>query len=86
MTKQHVLGGRRRPRGPILQKDPTTKKLIEFIDSSGLDDQWIAKRAGIPKNRISVWRSGAQAATARSMSWVLEAMGAEIEIIDRRGK
>jgi len=81
----HVLkrGGQKKP---IRTTDPVARKLMEFVDASGLDDQWIAKRAGIPKNALSVWRAGTQVPNVRSMSWVLEAIGADIEIIDRNGR
>lgn len=86
MTDKHVLRRRGGQKQPNRQDDPTARKLVEFIDESGLEDQWIAKRAGVPKNAISMWRTGKQTPNVRSMSYVLEAIGADIEIIDRRGK
>jgi hypothetical protein len=80
---KHILRKRGGQKQPNRQNDPTARKLVDFIDASGLDDYWIVKRAGVPKNAISMWRSGKQTPNMRSMSYVLEAIGAEIEIRDK---
>ena len=72
-----------RPKGPIKATDLLTRKVLETIDATTLDDRWIAERAGLGVNDISNWRRGKTIPSAMRLSWVLEAIGAEIEIRDK---
>lgn len=73
-----------RPKSAIRAKNRIMRSVIEAVDRSGFTDSYIAARAGIGKNELSNWRAGYRGnPSVLRLSWVLEAIGAEIEIIDR---
>lgn len=75
-----------KPRGPIRTNDPITRAVLEAVEKSGMHDYVITKRAGINKNEISSWRIGQREPKAYRLSYVLEVIGAHIEIIDNNDK
>jgi DNA-binding phage protein len=75
-----------RPRGPVVATDPLIRAVLEAVDKSGLDDGWIAKRAGISRNELSRWRSGVNSPRVRSISYVLAAIGAHAVVIDNNAR
>lgn len=71
-----------RPRGPIMTDNMILKAVLEAIEKSKLDDVWIVKRAGVSKNLISRWRTGGVESQVRLVSYVIEAIGHQVVIMD----
>lgn len=70
------------PQLPLKSADPVTFAVMEAVDRSGLDLRWVAKRAGVHVNQLRDWRSGRSSANARSLGYLLEAIGATFAVTD----
>lgn len=71
-----------RPRTPIKTNNMILVAVLEAIEASKLDDVWIVKRAGVSKNLISRWRTGGTESQVRLVSYVIEAIGHRVVIMD----
>lgn len=73
-------------RGALQAADPVTQAVMLAVDQSGLDLDWVAKRSGINRNMILDWRRGRSSANAKSLSYILEAIGATVTVTDVNAK
>lgn len=74
---------RGRPKGPNRAHDPLTRAVVAAVDRSGLEQAWVSRRAGLPKDTLSRWRTGMETPRAASLALVLEAIGLDLRIVDR---
>lgn len=73
-------------RGPIKAKNPIVIATLEAVERSGMSDRKICKIAGIGKNELSQWRTMARTPMVERVSWVLQAIGAHVIVIDGNNK
>ncbi len=71
-----------RPRGERRTTNPLTCAVLDAIERSGLDDKWIAAKAGLPKGTISNWRLDRTTPNGNQIAWVLTVLGATFSIHD----
>lgn len=68
---------------PVAASDPVTHAVMAAADRTGLGESWISKRSGISRSQLGSWRAGRNSANAKSLSYILEAIGADFVIVDR---
>lgn len=71
----------RTPRPPKA-RDRLTQAVLEAIEKTGLDDEWVTRTAGIGRNEMSRMRNGAVSPNASTLDKVLEACGLTMTIDD----
>lgn len=74
------------PQLPNRAADPLTWAVMDAVDRSGLDLRWVAKRAGLHVNQLRDWRAGRSSANARSLGYLLEAVGSVVTVTDVNAK